>query len=96
MLEILYTTSKFLPGMQLIIVTLKRKEEIQIKVSLIFEIVYQCVFLKYFLQLMLRIVILYPTSLSSNALKNNVACTDGEEVLQAVTLMFPTESVLDS
>lgn len=38
------------------------------------RIFYQCVFLKYFLQLMLRIVILYPTSFSSNAFKNNVAC----------------------
>lgn len=72
-LEILYTTSEFL-GMQLIIVSLKRKEEIQINVSLIFAFYYQRVFLKYFLQLMLRIVVLYPTSSSSNTLKNNVAC----------------------
>ena len=59
--EILYTTSEFL-GKQLIMVSLKRKEEIQIKVSLIFGFYYQCVLLKYFLQLMLRIVVLYPTT----------------------------------
>ena len=59
--EILYTTSEFL-GMQLIMVSLKRKEEIQIKVSSIFGFYYQCVLLKYFLQLMLRIVVLYPTT----------------------------------
>lgn len=45
--EILYTTSEFL-GMQLIMVSLKRKEEIQIKVSLIFGFYYQCVFFKIF------------------------------------------------
>ena len=61
MLEILYTAREFWE-MQLIIVSLKRKEEIQIKVSLIFGFYYQCVFLKYVLQLILRIVVLYPTT----------------------------------